>query len=423
MGSIAKNVLEDKWVEELDFGLSHKILTERWTRIKEDFWGDLKQETAEAAKRLIETNMEVQVQDLVGSGYWKHNPNRAGYRNGHYRRGLLTSYGYLSMINVPRIRSGGIEFKILNKYQRRAKDIDRMILEMFLCGVATRRVEEVLTPLLGPKSVSAGLVSKITKVLTKQVERFHRRRFIDKYEYLILDGIYLNAKSPVYKKRRCVLVTYGLWIDADGRLRRELIDFQMASHGESQNAWERFLNGLYRRGLVGKNLKLVTMDGNKGLNNAVDLIYPNALPQLCWAHKLRNVANKLPRKFQTLCVSGARKIYNAESYSEALKAYKHWVKVWHPIAPQATECLEKDIEELLNFYQCPKDLWVKLRTTNIIERVFREVRRRTRPMSCFQNRESVERIIYAIFYRLNTKWGNDLDILEDSLLNEITQDY
>lgn len=399
-----------------------KYLEGRYFRTEDELWGDLKRETMIALKRLLETSMEVQVQDLIGTPHWKHNPERLTYRNGHYQRELLTSFGYLTKINVPRIRDGGIKFEILKKYQRRTKDVDQLILEMFLNGVSTRKIEEVLTPLLGPQAVSPGLVSKITKILDRQVNKFHCRKISDKYEYLILDGVFLNAKSPVYKKTRCILVAYGLWM-GNNKIRRELIDFQITPKGESEVAWERFLNGLYYRGLESKNLKLITIDGNKGLRNAIDLIYPNALPQRCWAHKLRNVANKLPRNFQDTCISEAREIYNAESYSESVIAYKKWVRVWSPIVPEAVKCLEEDIEELLNFYQCPKEVQVKLRTTNIIERAFREVRRRTRPMSCFQNRASVERIIFAIFYRLNKKWGNGYVNMEDSIAREITQLY
>ena len=347
--------------------IGEETLEERWLRVKEDFSGDLRKETLIAVKRLIETSMEVQVQDLIGSPHWKHNSERITYRNGYFYRGLLTSCGYLATIRVPRIREGRIKFKILKKYQRRAKEVDGLILEMFLSGVSTRKVEEVLRPLLGPKSVSAGLVSKITKKLNRRVERFHNRKLTEKYQY--------------------------------------------------------FLNGLYYRGLEGKNLKLITTDGNRGLRNAVDLIYSNALHQLCWAHKLRNIANKVPRRLQKVCISEARDIYNASGYDDAIRAYKKWAKVWRQIVPGAVECLEKDLEDLLNFYKCPQDMWKKLRTTNIIERVFREVRRRTRPMSCFQNRESVERIIFAVFYRLNKKWDDNLENLEDSLFNEITQDY
>jgi len=379
-----------------------KDLFERWSRVKEDFWGDLKTETVRALKRLLEGSLEVEVQDLMGSERWEHNRGRWTYRNGSYQRGLLTGLGHIADLRVPRVRDGGIKWKTIPRYKQRSKDVDEMVIEMFLAGVSTRRVEEVLRPLMGEGVISAGSVSQISKRLDSLVKRFHNRAIKDEYVYLILDGIFLNAKSPAVKKRRCILVVYG--VKRDGK--REMIDFYLAPQGESQNAWEHFLNNLYHRGLEGRHLRLVVIDGNKGLRNAIELVYPGVEKQRCWAHKLRNVANKVPKKLQEVCINGAREIYEAESYKEGVWNFKKWARIWRPVVPEAVECLEEDIEELLNFFGCPEEDWRRLRTTNIIERVFREVRRRTRPMSCFQNRESVERIIFAIFYRLNQKWEN-----------------
>lgn len=392
-------------------GVDEKYLRKRWSEVREDFWGDLRIETQRALKRLLETGMAIEVQDLIGSSPWQHNYNRFNYRNGYYYRNLLTSLGSIDDLQVPRVREGGIEFKIIRKYKQRAEDIDELVLEMFLSGVSTRRVKEVLEPILGEDSISATTVSKISKVLDAMVFKFHNRKLFDDYKYLILDGIYLNAKSPVYKRRRCVLVCYG--IKENGR--KELIDFYLTKKGESQDSWEHFLNRLYHRGLEGKNLKLVVIDGNKGLENALSFVYPNSLVQRCWVHKLKNVANKCPRKLQEDVISEAREIYSQEDKNSAIQSYKRWQGKWRSVVPKAVECLEEDLEELLNFYLLPKDYWKKLRTTNIIERVFREVRRRTRPMSCFQNRESVERIIFAIFYRQNKIWRNSHD--------KITQNY
>ena len=278
--------------------------------------------------------------------------------------------------------------------------MDQGVLEMFLAGVSTRRVQEVLNPWMGRPTVSAGTVSQITKVLSAEVEKFHCRSLSDDYLYLLLDGIYLKTKSPLHAKRRCILVVYG--IQANGT--RELVDFKMTRMGESQIAWESFLISLKNRGLKGDHLLLAVVDGNKGLWNALDLVWINVPRQRCWAHKLRNVANHIPKKFQPACLTGAKKIYLADTRDDALKVFKRWAKVWVGIVPKAVQCLEEDFEDMLVFMACPKKLRVKLRTTNIIERVFREVRRRTRPISCFQNRESVERIIFAIFHRQNALW-------------------
>ena len=165
------------------------------------------------------------------------------------------------------------------------------------------------------------------------------------------------------------------------------------------------MNNLSRRGLAGDALGLVATDGNRGLENAVDTVYPHAKRQRCWAHKLRNVSDKLRKRHQEQCIKEARAIYDAENKSEAARAYRAWAKTWRPISPNAVKCLERDLEELLNFYSCPKEMWIKLRTTNVIERAFREVRRRTRPMTCFNNSQSIERIVYAVLNHLNSQWG------------------
>jgi putative transposase len=395
-------------VAELYF--TDKDLEERWSRVRDDYWQDLTNATVQAVKKLLETSMAIEIQDLVGTRRWEHRQGCRIYRNGSYRRGLLSSLGWIRGLEVPRLRSGDIIFKCLGRYKYRAPDVDKLVLEMFLAGVSTRRVKEVLNPILGQQALSSTTVSRISRVLDKEVERFHRHKISDDYVYLIFDAVYLKIKSPVNAKRRCVLVAYG--VKNNGV--RELIDFRLARTGESQTAWECFLTSLFNRGLKGENLLLTAMDGNKGLYNALDLIWPDVPRQRCWAHKLRNVVKHLPRRLQKSCSNQARDIYDAKDEGEAIKAYKKWARFWRPISVKAVDCLEQDLEDLLNFYKCPKPMWIKIRTTNAIERVFREVRRRTRPMSCFTNSKSVDRIIYAIFFRQNNLW-------REKPLKEITQ--
>jgi len=379
---------------------------EKWSdvRVEEDFLGDIRPRVMEMVRRILESGMEIEVNDLIGSRRWEHNYTRSTYRNGSYVRNLLTSYGYIQNIRVPRVRDGEIKLKVLPRYKRRSAEVDEQVLKMFLAGVSTRRVDEVIGALIGGTgNISASTVSKIAKRLDRYVARYHNRYLDDDYLYLILDGVYLNIKSPIHKRRRVVLVCYG--IKKDGK--RELIDFELAVGGESENAWVKFLNGLYHRGLKGEHLRLATIDGNKGLRNALDYVYPNVKVQRCWAHKLRNVSNRLPKRSRDICVNEARHIYQQETYDDAVYAFRKWFSAWEPIYPEAVKSIEDDLEELLNFYEQPLALRIKLRTTNIIERVFREVRRRTRPMSCFNNRASVERIIFAILTRQNNLWKDN----------------
>lgn len=381
--------------------LVDQTLAERWSRVRSDFWGDLKPEVLRSVKRILETSLDLESQDVVGAPRWKR--GRAGlvHRNGHYERTLLTSVGWIDRLRVPRIRHQKMHWKTLARYKRRSPDVDAAVQAIFLGGVSTRGMQEVLEPLMGPGSVSASSVSRITKALDVQVRRYHQRPLTDTYRYLILDGVYLQAKSPATVRRRAILVAYGIRTDGI----QELIDFQMAGNGESQSAWETFLNRLQRRGIEGKTLELAVVDGNRGCWNALDLVWPGLARQRCWAHKLRNVANHVPRRLQNACTHQAHDIYNAVSYGKAVIAFKAWKKVWKPIAPKAVACLERDLESLLTVYRtAPPSLWKKLRTTNLIERCFREVRRRTTPMSCFQNTSSVERILFALFLKQNNRW-------------------
>lgn len=158
---------------------------------------------------------------------------------------------------------------------------------------------------------------------------------------------------------------------------------------------------------------MVTTDGCPGLHRALDTVYPYVPRQRCWAHKLRNVAARLPRKHQEACLGEAKGIYRAGTRREAVAHFREWAHRWRQVAPKAVGCLEQDLEELLPFLDCPQAHWKKVRTTNAIERAFREVRRRTRPMSCFQNSASVDRIIFGVISHLNNAW-------QDKPLKEFT---
>jgi transposase-like protein len=362
-----------------------------------DTWEGIDTAAKELKRRLIEEALEAERTELLLCQSYERTDTRIHYRHGYWTRHILLKDGRLS-IRMPRIRGYGYISSVLPRYQRRAKDIDAALLRIFLYGASTRLTGQALRPLIG-EGVSAQTVSNIAKSLDGAVRSYHRRTLEDKYLYLFLDGIVLKTRTGFGSKKKTVLVAYGIKLDG----RRELIDFLVTKY-ESEKNWEGFLNNLSRRGLTGDALGLVATDGNRGLENAVDTVYPQAKRQRCWAHKLRNVSDKLRKRDQEQCIKEAGGIYRANNRSEALREYRSWARKWRPISPAAVKCLEKDLEELLNFYSCPKEMWKKLRTTNVIERAFREVRRRTRPMTCFNNNQSIERIVYAVLNHLNSQW-------------------
>jgi len=381
--------------------LTEISLRDLWREVKEDreeWWRDLKEESLRVVKRLLESAMEEELLEQLRAGRYRRTELRRGYRNGYRQRSLLTQLGLVEHLRVPRDREGDYQPTIMARYQRRQGQVTRLVREAFLAGVSTRRVGEVLAPVLG-EPLSPQTVSRIARSLDAEVRRYHSRLLKDCYQYLLLDGITLKVKSPSGVKKRLVLCAYG--ISSEGR--RELISFRQAT-AESEAQWEAFLRDLYSRGVEGKSLRLVVTDGCPGLHRALDTVYPYIPRQRCWAHKLRNVAAKLPRRHQEACLKKARVIYQAPTQREAAANFRRWAGCWGALAPKAVGCVEEDIEELLSFLSCPQPHWKKVRTTNAIERAFREVRRRTRPMSCFQNPASVDRIIYGVLCHLNKTW-------------------
>jgi transposase-like protein len=381
--------------------LTELKLEDLWREVKwdeEDWWGDVKQETLRVVKRLLESVMEEELLEQLCAGRYRRTKLRRGYRNGYRSRTLLTELGLVENLRVPRDRDGEYQPTVVVRYQHYQKRVNGLIRECFLAGMSTRRVGEVLAPILG-EAPSPQTVSRVAQSLDAEVRRFHHRPLADHYLYLIIDAIVLKVKGATGVRRRLVLCVYGITIQGE----REIISFRQAS-AESEAQWEAFLRDLYDRGLKGNGLALIVTDGHPGLLRALDMVYPYVPLQRCWVHKLRNVAAKLPRKVQEPCLKGAKEIYQASTRREAVACFRKWANEWHSSQPKAISCLEADLDELLNFLKCPRAHWCKIRTTNAIERAFREVRRRTRPMSCFQNPESVDRIIYGITNHLNSTW-------------------
>ena len=397
----------------MQYVVTEGSLRRRWARVNDffqssqekNFWGDINQHLRRLVKDIIEVSLdEEMIQYTQRQPYQRAGENLLDYRNGYYYRNLDTTLGPLERIAVPRSRQGLFRPSVFERYQRRQEAVNDVVCNVFLRGISTRDVAGALKPLLNT-ALSASTVSRITKRLNPLVKEFHQRKLLDEYQFLFLDGIALSVKGSLKAKKILILVAYGITIFG----KKELIAFRIAN-AESTAACEGFLNDLFRRGLEGKNLRMIITDGSKGFIAAIELVYPQAKHQRCWVHKLRNATKYLKKADIKAFKVDARKIYNASTHREAVAAFKNLRKGWHNLSPKAVECLERDMDELLSFLTIPiKEQFRvfirrQIRTTNIIERSFREVRRRTRPMGCFTNYDSVSRIIYAIFNRLNSKW-------------------
>jgi len=364
-------------------------------------WDSLREASRWAIKKVLEDHME-RVRESYLRGI--RDQGAADRGNGHYPRHLLTSMGDIEL-SVPRTRTFSAA-RALRAYARRENCVDRMILACFLLGLSTRKVGTALLPILGEK-VSASTVSRIAKTLDDAVAAFHRRRLKNKYRILVLDGVVLARKTGAGAIRHPVLVAMG--ITPEGK--KEILDFRL-SRSESEHDWELFLTDLYNRGLKGKGLKLIVTDGGKGLINALQTVLPGIPMQRCWAHKTRNITDKVKKTDRDRVKRDVQLIYNVTTIRQARGAARRFADRWQGRYPKAVDCLRYDLDELLQSLKLDDPDWHKMsRTTNAIERRFREVRRRTRPMGVFSDKTSVERILYAVFSHLNKEEGTGAPFL------------
>ena len=241
-----------------------------WREVKtteEDIWGDLKLETKMHLKRLLETCLVEEQDRMLKAPRHARYKARVDYRNGYYFRSLETTLGTIEYLKVPRNRLTALETKIFKKYKRKHVDLVELIKDCFLAGISTRRIGEVLQKVIGGP-VSASTVSNVAKTLDSQVKAFHMRPIEDKYRYTFFDAINLRVKALENNNKKTVLAAYGVtWAGI-----RELISFRIAKN-ESEESWYMFVDNLYRRGLKGDLLNLVTIDGNKGLALAINTVY------------------------------------------------------------------------------------------------------------------------------------------------------
>jgi putative transposase len=359
-----------------------------------DEWsGDYRDAARMSIAMILKERMEEKVADHLAWAYQKGIPDR---RNGTYIRHILTELGDVAL-SVPRTRHFSPK-GVLTAYARRTKEVDHCILACFLLGLSTRKVGVALLTLLGEK-VSPQTVSRVGKTLDDAVRAYHRRRITGTFKALILDGIVMKRKTGAGMIARPVLVALGLRHDG----KKEIIDYRLA-RSESGPEWERFLTNLISRGLQG--IEVICADGGQGLISILPTVYPDIPLQRCFAHKIRNILDKVPRKAQKTVKRGLTKIYSANTHVEARAYAKRWARSWIEKYPKAVKCLKDDLDDLLTCFTFTDPEFRKaIRTTNAIERRFREVRRRTRPMGVFSDRTSVERILYGVFMYENINQG------------------
>ncbi len=349
---------------------------------------------SEAIQEILDAEME----ELLGASHHERSNLRKGYRAGFYNRTLITRIGKIEL-RVPRDRDGRFSTQLFERYQRSEKALVSALAEMYIQGVSTRKVKAVTEELCGHE-FSASTISNINASLDKQLKAFATRKLDEAFPYLILDARYEKVRIDGVVRSQAVLIAIG--IDMQGK--RHILSVEL-SNRESTSSWKAFLEGLRERGLYG--VDFVVSDNHAGLKRAIREIIPSAAWQRCYVHFLRNALDYLPRKGDGDCMQELRWIYDRKDLKDARKALEEWYKRWSTKYSKLCNWVEENIEETLSFYELPRQHHRHLKSTNMLERLNEEIRRRTYVVRIFPNEASCLRLIRAMCAEQHEDWIED----------------
>jgi transposase-like protein len=320
---------------------------------------------------------------------------RRGYRNGKRERWVSTGLG-ATVIELRRARLGQGEqekewqSRFIERYQRRARSVDSALLGCYLSGANGRRIRGALSPLLRGAPLSKSAISRIVGRLQSLFSQWRKRSLKgESVVFLYLDAMALRVRIANKVVSAPVLVAVG--VKADGE--KVVLDLELLG-SESSECWGGFVEGLINRGLG--QPRLVIIDGNKGLRAAVDQNWPGTQVQRCTVHKLRNLERQVPRHALEEVKSDYHRLIYAESLEQARKTYREFVLKWKKLAPKVVVSLEEAGEELLTFYSFPNSQWKSLRTTNAIERLNGEFRRRVKTQGSLPSAQAAELLLFGL---------------------------
>lgn len=344
---------------------------------------------------LVEATLEAEMTSLLGAEKGERTPARSGYRSGFYLRSLVTRVGTLEL-RVPQDRDGRFSTRLFERYQRSEKALVGALTEMYVQGVSTRKVKAVTEELCG-HSFSASAVSAINKQMDARLAEFAGRRLAEDFPYLILDARYERVREGGVIASQAVLVAIG--IDWEGR--RQVLAVELANR-ESRSSWRDFLTGLRERGLSG--VEFVVSDDHAGLKKAVAEILPQAAWQRCYVHFLRNALDYMPRKRDDDCLQELRWFYDRRELAEVRQDLARWLAKWQDKYPKLCEWVEDNIEETLTYYRLPRQHHKHLKSTNMLERLNQEIKRRTWGVRIFPSAGSCLRLVRALAVETHENW-------------------
>lgn len=349
----------------------------------------------EVIRAVMQEVLEAEMDEALGASKGERTPDRLGYRSGYYGRTLVTRVGKLEL-RVPQDRQGRFSTELFERYQRSERALVATLAEMYVQGVSTRKVKAITEELCG-HAFSASAISAINKRLDESLAAFAGRPLHEPFPYLILDARYEKVREAGIVMSQAVLIAVG--IDWDGR--RQILAVEMANR-ESRSAWKDFLLALKGRGL--KGVEFVVSDDHAGLVAAIGEVIPEAAWQRCYVHFLRNALDHLPRKHGDDCLQELRWLYDRRDLAEAKADLAAWLAKWSARYPRLTGWAEDNIEPTLTFFRLPRQHHKHLKSTNMLERLNEEIRRRTYVVRIFPNAESCLRLVRALAVETNENW-------------------
>jgi putative transposase len=359
---------------------------------QETFEHMVKERLQYAVRVALISVLEEEVTAMIGAQPYERTQQRRDQRNGHYTRHLETTVGQIADLPVPRTRSG-YQTQLFERYNRRQDELDSAIGEMFVKGVSTTKVGQVIETLTGSHP-SASTVSRVFHTLEDEYEQWRQRQLAERYVYAFADGTYFTV---IYNDEGCkmpILAVVGIAESGE----REVLAFRVGDR-ENEQAWKDLLEDLKGRGV--KEISLWISDGNQAMLNAITKQFPTSARQRCVIHKMENVLSYIPTKQQEQIKPELRALFYQKDRQTADQAVAAFIEKYRSVYPTATACLQRDLEACLTFYAFPKEHWKTIRTNNVMERLFGEVKRRSHTMAAaFRNEESCLLLFFAVIRSL-----------------------
>jgi len=348
-----------------------------------------------ALQALLQAALEAEMSETIGAEKGERTETRLAYRSGYYPRSLVTRVGTLEL-QVPQDRAGRFSTELFQRYQRSEKALVGTLAEIYVQGVSTRKVKAVTEALCG-HGFSASAISTINKSLDEALLAFAERRLNEPLPYLILDARYEKVREAGIILSQAVLVAVAV----DGEGQRQIIGVDLANR-ESRTSWRDFLRGLKERGLFG--VEFVVSDDHEGLKQAIREILPGAHWQRCYVHFLRNALDYLSRKLADDCLQELRWIYDRRELTEARRDIAAWLAKWQAKHSRLCDWVEENIEETLTYYRLPQQHHKHMKSTNMLERLNQELKRRTHVVRIFPNADSCLRLVRALAVETHENW-------------------